>query len=65
LAEKVRHAVETTDFEPRGVGQVTLSVGVASVKDLRAGTTPDSLVGAADEALYAAKRDGRNRVVVA
>jgi diguanylate cyclase (GGDEF)-like protein/PAS domain S-box-containing protein len=64
LAEKVRHAVEATDFEPRGVSRVTLSVGVASVKDLKAGTTPEALVGAADEALYTAKRDGRNRVVV-
>lgn len=64
LAEKVRHAVETADFEPPGVGHLTLSVGVASVKDIKVGTTPEALVRAADEALYAAKREGRNRVVV-
>jgi diguanylate cyclase (GGDEF)-like protein len=42
---------------------VTVSVGVAtSPAD---GTTPRELVAAADEALYQAKRDGKDRVVAA
>jgi diguanylate cyclase (GGDEF)-like protein len=45
------------------LGRVTVSLGVAQVDRLMAG--PDALVRAADEALYAAKRAGRNRVVQA
>jgi two-component system, cell cycle response regulator len=40
---------------------VTVSVGVASLVD--AGDTPTALLKRADEALYAAKRGGRNQVV--
>ncbi|GGY52444.1 sensor domain-containing diguanylate cyclase [Pseudoduganella albidiflava] len=44
--------------------QVTVSIGVAT---LQAGqtATPAALIGAADGALYAAKRQGRNRIVSA
>ena len=41
----------------------TLSVGVAAFPGH--GTTCDELIRAADQALYAAKRSGRNRVVAA
>ena len=44
-------------------GQVTVSVGVASLQLPDEGL--DSLLRRADEALYAAKRQGRDRVVVA
>jgi PleD family two-component response regulator len=46
---------------PRAGAYVTLSVGVATqVPQLD--ITPDGLLGQADQALYAAKRLGRNRV---
>jgi diguanylate cyclase (GGDEF)-like protein len=42
---------------------VTFSAGVASFP--QHGLTPESLLRAADEAVYAAKQAGRNRVSVA
>ncbi len=42
---------------------VTISVGVATMRATRQ-TEPSSLVSEADEALYEAKRAGRNRVIV-
>lgn len=46
------------------LGHVTVSVGVASVRP-RPDEMPESLVALADEALYQAKDQGRNRVVLA
>jgi diguanylate cyclase (GGDEF)-like protein len=45
------------------IGRVTVSVGVAVLPDH--GTTPKELFAAADAALYRAKREGRDRVVMA
>ncbi len=59
LAERLRAAVEAFDF-PHGA-RVTISVGVAT---LQAGEDMQGLVGRADKALYAAKEQGRNRVVL-
>ena len=42
---------------------VTLSFGVAVVEELR-NTTPKALIERADEALYKAKRKGRNQFFV-
>lgn len=47
----------------RSLGQVTISVGIAMYP--QHGTSRDELVRAADAALYRAKHDGRNRVMVA
>jgi diguanylate cyclase (GGDEF)-like protein len=50
-------------YEDQTLEAVTLSLGVAIFPDH--GSTIDALFGAADTALYNAKRDGRDRVVVA
>jgi diguanylate cyclase (GGDEF)-like protein/PAS domain S-box-containing protein len=46
----------------QALAQVTISLGVAVFPEH--GTTADSLIRAADQALYQAKRNGRNRVEV-
>lgn len=64
VAEKIRKIIEDTafDFEERQPnGQLTVSIGVASFPDDK--DRPRELFEAADAALYAAKRTGRNRVV--
>jgi diguanylate cyclase (GGDEF)-like protein len=61
VAERMRAAVET-HFARAGVTQ-TVSCGVASVPEHA--VSAEELVAAADSALYAAKQDGRNRVVIA
>lgn len=62
FAERIRQLVEQQSFV-HGDKEipVTVSVGVASIPDERI-TNPIALVSAADEALYRAKRSGRNRV---
>jgi diguanylate cyclase (GGDEF)-like protein len=61
-AERLRAAIERISVDtPAGAMRITASMGVAVVSD-NAGSNSDSLVCAADEALYRAKRDGRNRV---
>ena len=60
VAEKLRQAVQAIDFPQ--VGTKTASLGVAC---LQFEESLESLLRRADEALYAAKRGGRNRVVLA
>jgi len=60
VAEKLRRQVEDYNF-PGVARQVTISVGVADFPEH--GRTRDEIIKAADDALYAAKQAGRNRVV--
>lgn len=63
LAERIRSELEAASFPTeRGPLQVTCSVGVATFPI--AGPDWDALFKATDEALYASKRGGRNRVTV-
>lgn len=60
VAERIRRQVESARWEGLGV---TVSIGVASYPEH--GVDMDGLIKAADDALYIAKRSGRNRVIVA
>ncbi len=64
VAERMRQCMAQQEFPiHNGTNSVavTVSVGVATIE--HENDTPDSLLKRADQALYAAKRDGRNRVV--
>jgi diguanylate cyclase (GGDEF)-like protein/PAS domain S-box-containing protein len=57
-AERIRRSLETFDFQY--VAQVTASFGVT---EYRPGENSDAVLKRVDNALYEAKRQGRNRVV--
>ena len=64
IAERVRLQVERAITIVRGNPvKTTVSIGVASTET--SGYDLDQLMHRADAALYAAKRQGRNRVLVA
>jgi diguanylate cyclase len=64
VANHIRREVMSKELMKRSTGEklghVTISIGVAT---LRTGDTCQSLIERADACLYAAKRNGRNRVV--
>jgi diguanylate cyclase (GGDEF)-like protein len=64
IAERIRRLVETTPFEiESGQIQITISMGISNLPAHRA-RSEEELVKMADQALYNAKREGRNRVCI-
>lgn len=62
VAERIRAATEAETFEPGSIDlKLTISIGTATCPQA---PSVRELIVAADEALYAAKKQGRNRVVV-
>ena len=63
MAESIRQALARRRLVNRASGEslgpVTMSLGIAQ---LRPGDTPATLLERADQAMYRAKRNGRNRV---
>ncbi|WP_315832505.1 GGDEF domain-containing protein [Bradyrhizobium prioriisuperbiae] len=64
VADHIRRAVMSKELKKKSTGEilgrVTISVGVSMLQN---GDNTDSLIERADACLYAAKRNGRNRVV--
>ncbi|WP_398476707.1 GGDEF domain-containing protein [Tardiphaga sp.] len=64
VADHIRRAVMSKELKKKSTGEilgrVTISVGVSMLTN---GDDMDSLIGRADACLYAAKRNGRNRVI--
>jgi len=64
VADHIRRAIMSKELKKKSTGEilgrVTISVGVAMLKP---GDDVDSIIERADVCLYAAKRNGRNRVI--
>jgi diguanylate cyclase (GGDEF)-like protein len=64
IAERIRRLVESTPFEVAGAQvNLTLSMGISNFPSHRA-KSKEELVKMADQALYDAKRGGRNKVCI-
>ncbi len=64
VAERLRQAVEEMHPPVPGPSRITVSIGTTVFDPRQLDETPQELVHRADLALYAAKRGGRNRVVM-
>jgi two-component system, cell cycle response regulator len=64
VAERLRQSIESTPFKiSRAPNTLTITVSIGIASSAGADDVPDKLLRRADQALYRAKREGRNRVV--
>jgi two-component system cell cycle response regulator len=63
-AERLRAAIQAMEYQPDGHTPHRLTVSIGLTRSVRADATSEGLLNAADQALYRAKRQGRNRVEV-
>ncbi|MBM4362357.1 MAG: diguanylate cyclase [Deltaproteobacteria bacterium] len=64
VGERHRRTINSLDFSGVGPPRVTISVGVAVYEPESPDASPEELVKRADVALYRAKNEGRNRVIM-
>ncbi|OHC74691.1 MAG: PleD family two-component system response regulator [Rhodospirillales bacterium RIFCSPLOWO2_12_FULL_58_28] len=65
VAERLRETIAESAFETKsekGAANITVSIGISETRDRTC--TPKGLLERADQALYKAKEQGRNRVVM-
>lgn len=64
IAERVRNEIETSDFsiDQHGTIRLTVSLGIACMNSGNEYSDLDKLLQSADDAMYRAKKSGRNRV---
>lgn len=63
--ERLRQAIESLSLEASGERvTLTMSFGLACTEQLSRDLTPEGIIGCADQALYAAKDNGRNCLYV-
>ena len=66
VAERIRENIESNKFEvhpsKNKISKVTVSIGLCAYPDH--GKTSEDLIAFADESLYAAKKEGKNRVTI-
>lgn len=65
VAEKIRKTIEGYTFhDGRDSYSITISIGIACTRPAQEKATKNELIGFADQALYTAKKEGRNRVAL-
>ena len=62
VAEKLRRIIENSYFSFPGK-RITVSFGVADCREVNCSKCPEEVIKLADERLYRAKREGKNRVI--
>ncbi len=62
MAERVRKEIAGIVFSLDGGGSITITISIGVAAFPQHGATVDALISAADQGLYAAKRNGRNQV---
>ncbi|HEY0107531.1 MAG TPA: PleD family two-component system response regulator [Rhizomicrobium sp.] len=66
IAERLRKSIETTPIViSRAPGRLNITISIGIAATLGASDSAEALLHRADQALYSAKRNGRNRVVTA
>ena len=60
-ARRILEGAQSTEFSSLPVGRVTISIGIATAPNPKI-DTGERLVDASDQAMYRAKRAGRNRI---
>ena len=64
VAERLRQSIESAPIKiTRGPGELNITVSIGIASSTGAPDVPDQMLRRADQALYRAKREGRNRVI--